>query len=88
MAFGGVVNIKQFIIAGSFFTLVSLGAIFGLALLFAKLLVPPSGLDAFATNYLGYYGPLIIVVTSFVLATGLVYLLTRKLIVPRFKQKY
>lgn len=77
------VNTKQFAVATAFFTIVSLGVIFGLAFLFGKLLIPPSSLDELATNYLGKHGPLALVLTSFVLGVGLVFLLTKKLLVPR-----
>ncbi|HXK38390.1 MAG TPA: hypothetical protein VJ579_04975 [Candidatus Paceibacterota bacterium] len=76
-------NIKQFLLASLFFTIVSLSAIFGLGFLYGKLLLPPSSFDEFVTGYLGQHGPLIVVVTSFALSSGLVFLITKKYIVPR-----
>jgi len=78
---------KQFIVACVFFLTASLGTIFGLTLLLAKVLVPPAALDGLVTNYLGQHGPLALVLTSYALGVGLIFIVTRKLVVARFVKR-
>ncbi len=76
-------NTKQFIIASLCFALGSLGLMAGLTILMTKILVPPSGFEAFVVNTIGGFGPLIVLILSYILAVGLMYLCTRKFIVPK-----
>lgn len=78
---------KHFIIACTFFLIASLGAIFGLTVLLGKVLVPPSAFDIFVSNYLGNQGALMVIISAYALGVGMVFIVTRKLLIPRLARR-